>query len=71
MGRERQSIEGYLEERRKRGTLGTVKGHTWQGREIRTGYCPCPDCDHEVMIECDPDYDDAHVGCRCCHEVCT
>lgn len=43
--------------------------------ELRVGYCPCSECDHTYMWECDPDNqvlpDGSKGGCQCCRGTCT
>ncbi len=40
---------------------------------IRNGYCPCKDCDHEYMYECENTDIDREDGTteECCHNFCT
>lgn len=67
--RDRETVDEYLARKEAKGVLGVEKPYLWEGRKVRTGYCPCLKCGHEgeAMILCDPDYDD----CQCCQDVCS
>ena len=62
-----ESVDEYLARKQHRGVLGVPKPNPWKGLQVLTGYCPCPDCGHEVMLECDA----AYADCQCCDEVCS
>ena len=64
-----ETIKGYVARKKAKGTWRQPKPHTFEGRQVLTGVCPCTRCGHEgrEMIRCDAERGD----CQCCSEVCS